>query len=51
MPLADQQLGGILMWVPAGLVPLIAVTIVFFRWAAAEPDPSVGPDGEASLPE
>jgi putative membrane protein len=37
-PLADQQLGGILMWVPAGVVPLVAFTVVFFRWAAAEPD-------------
>jgi putative membrane protein len=37
-PLADQQLGGIIMWVPAGVVPLAAFTVVFFRWAAAEPD-------------
>lgn len=37
-PLADQQLGGIIMWVPAGLIPLVAFTVVFFRWAAAEPD-------------
>jgi putative membrane protein len=37
-PLADQQLGGIIMWVPAGIVPLVAFTVVFFRWAAAEPD-------------
>jgi putative membrane protein len=36
--LADQQLGGIIMWVPAGVVPLVAFTVVFFRWAAAEPD-------------
>jgi putative membrane protein len=35
-PLADQRLGGILMWVPAGVVPLVAFTAVFFRWAAAE---------------
>jgi putative membrane protein len=35
-PLADQRLGGILMWVPAGLIPLLAFTAVFFRWAAAE---------------
>ena len=35
-PIADQRLGGILMWVPAGLVPLVAFTIVFFRWAATE---------------
>jgi putative membrane protein len=37
-PLADQQLGGVIMWVPAGIIPLVAFTVVFFRWAAAEPD-------------
>ena len=37
-PVADQQLAGIIMWVPAGVVPLVAFTVVFFRWAAAEPD-------------
>ena len=37
-PLADQRLGGLIMWVPAGLVPLAAFTAVFFRWAAAEAD-------------
>jgi cytochrome c oxidase assembly factor CtaG len=37
-PLADQRLGGVLMWVPGGLIPLVAFTVVFFRWAAAEPD-------------
>ena len=26
------------MWVPAGLIPLAAFTVVFFRWAAAEAD-------------
>lgn len=35
-PLEDQRLGGILMWVPAALVPLAAFTAVFFRWAAEE---------------
>jgi len=35
-PLTDQRLGGVLMWVPAGLVPLLAFTVVFFRWAASE---------------
>lgn len=35
-PLADQRLGGVLMWVPAGVVPLVAFTVVFFRWVAAE---------------
>jgi putative membrane protein len=37
-PLADQQLAGVIMWVPASLIPLVAFTVVFFRWAAAEPD-------------
>jgi hypothetical protein len=26
------------MWIPAAIVPLIAFTAVFFRWAAAERD-------------
>ena len=37
-PLADQRLGGVIMWVPAGVIPLVAFTVVFFRWAAAEAD-------------
>jgi putative membrane protein len=36
--LADQRLGGLIMWVPAGAIPLVAFTVVFFRWAAAEAD-------------
>lgn len=35
-PLADQRLGGVIMWVPAGVIPLVTFTAVFFRWAAAE---------------
>ncbi|HEX6129923.1 MAG TPA: cytochrome c oxidase assembly protein [Candidatus Limnocylindria bacterium] len=35
-PLADQRLGGVIMWVPSGLIPLMAFTLVFFRWVAAE---------------
>jgi putative membrane protein len=37
-PFADQRLGGVIMWVPAGLVPLLAFTAIFFRWAASEAD-------------
>jgi putative membrane protein len=36
--LADQRLGGLIMWVPAGLIPLVAFTVVFFHWVAAEDD-------------
>jgi len=35
-PLVDQQLGGLLMWVPGGLVYLGAIGVIFFRWYAAE---------------
>jgi len=35
-PLADQRLGGLIMWVPAGLIPLMAFTVVFFRWVSVE---------------
>ena len=35
-PLEDQRLGGLIMWVPAGIIPLVAFTAVFFRWAASE---------------
>jgi putative membrane protein len=45
--LEDQRLGGIVMWVPAGLIPLVAFTIVFFRWVAAEAEPSG--EGEDAL--
>jgi putative membrane protein len=44
-PFDDQRLGGVLMWVPAGLIPLLAFTAIFFRWAADEADDDhEGPD-------
>ena len=43
-PLDDQRLGGILMWVPAAVVPLAAFTTVFFRWVAAESEDREDPD-------
>src|SRR5438874_580412 len=48
-PLADQRLGGVIMWVPAGLIPLLAFTVVFFRWAAAEADEEPSPAGKPLL--
>ncbi len=35
-PLADQQIGGLLMWVPGGLVFWLAMTVVWFRWSVRE---------------
>ncbi len=33
-PLADQQLGGLLMWVPGGLVYLLAIVWLWVRWSS-----------------
>jgi putative membrane protein len=32
-PLADQQLGGLLMWVPGNLWMFLAIGVLFFKWA------------------
>lgn len=32
---ADQHLGGLIMWIPGGLIFLTAISVVFFRWQAA----------------
>jgi putative membrane protein len=37
-PHADQHLGGLIMWIPGGLVFLVAISVVFFRWQAAGGD-------------
>jgi putative membrane protein len=43
---ADQHLGGLIMWIPGGLVFLCAISVVFFRWQAAG-----GEDGALVMPE
>ncbi len=40
-PLADQRLGGVLMWVGGPMVFLIAMTIVYFRWMGRDVEPAV----------
>jgi putative membrane protein len=32
----DQQLGGLIMWVPGGIIFWTAITIIFLRWARRE---------------
>lgn len=34
--LEDQQLGGLIMWVPGGIIFWGAITIIFLRWARRE---------------
>jgi hypothetical protein len=35
---ADRQLAGVIMWVGAPVVGLVAMSILFFRWARSESD-------------
>ena len=41
-PLADQQIGGLIMWVPGGLFFYIVMSVVFFRWSASGADHTAG---------
>jgi putative membrane protein len=46
-PHADQRLGGLIMWIPGGLVFLITITVVFFRWQSAGGEDMALPVAEA----
>jgi putative membrane protein len=37
-PHTDQHLGGLIMWIPGGMVFLVALSVVFFRWQSAGGD-------------
>jgi putative membrane protein len=41
-PLEDQMLGGLIMWVPGGLIFAIIMSVVFFKWSASGEDTSAG---------
>ena len=45
--LDDQQLGGLIMWVPGGLAFLVTLVVVFLMWAAKE-ESSSSPQGSES---
>src|SRR5262245_35693797 len=47
-PFADQNLGGLIMWIPGGLVFLIVICVVFFRWQVAGADDHALPVVESS---
>lgn len=48
-PLEDQQLGGIIMWVPGGLAYIIAGLILFAKWLHAAPAASRIDHASASI--
>jgi putative membrane protein len=41
-PMDDQLLGGLIMWVPGGLIFALIMTVVFFKWAARGEDSTAG---------
>jgi putative membrane protein len=45
-PHADQHLGGLIMWIPGGLIFLAAISVVFFRWQAAGGEDTAAPAAE-----
>jgi putative membrane protein len=46
-PLDDQQLGGLLMWVPGNLWLFGAIGVLFFKWAREEESPAYRRQREA----
>ena len=41
-PMDDQLLGGLIMWVPGGLIFAIIMSVVFFKWSASGEDHAAG---------
>ena len=37
-PLEDQLLGGLIMWVPGGMIFMIIMSVIFFKWSARGED-------------
>jgi len=40
-PMDDQLLGGLIMWIPGGLVFFAVITVIFFRWQSHGAEDSV----------
>ena len=41
-PMSDQQIGGLIMWIPGGLLFYVVMTFVFFKWAGRDTDTTAG---------
>jgi cytochrome c oxidase assembly factor CtaG len=46
----DQQIAGLIMWVLTGMIYLGWITVIFFRWAAAEERAEHAPDPRSTSP-
>ena len=40
-PLEDQLLGGLIMWIPGGLILFAVISVIFFRWQSHGAEDSV----------
>jgi len=41
-PVEDQLLGALIMWIPGGLIFIVIMTVVFFKWNARGEDSTAG---------
>lgn len=48
-PLEDQQIGGLIMWVPGTAVLWVGITVSFFKWSASQ-DGDARPPAESARP-
>jgi putative membrane protein len=48
-PIEDQRLGGLIMWIPGGLIFMGVISIVFFKWAAVGTDDTEAAQVHAAL--
>jgi cytochrome c oxidase assembly factor CtaG len=40
-PMEDQLIGGLIMWIPGGLVFIGVISVIFFRWQSHGAEDSV----------
>ncbi len=41
-PIEDQLLGALIMWIPGGIIFIVIMTVVFFKWNASGEDSTAG---------
>lgn len=48
-PMADQQYGGLIMWIPGGLFFYAVMTVVFFRWVGRDSEDNAAEVGARAV--
>jgi putative membrane protein len=49
-PMQDQQIGGLIMWIPGGLFFFAVISVIFFRWQQRDGDESIAGAQVEQLP-